>query len=110
MRENIERNESAEEREIEINIGELLKAYRNNILLILIVPLILGILFFIANKFFVKPVYEARSTIIIGRTENTNKTGQDNITYNEVLTNQKLVPTYSEIAKSKNALTQVIKN
>lgn len=53
------------------------------------------------------PVYQASTTIVIAKSDNTNNS---TATLNDVNTSQKLTTTYSEIAKSELVLNQVIEN
>ena len=60
----------------------------------------------ILSFFIIKPEYQAFSTLMIGKPQGYYET----IEYNDVLLNEKLVSTYSEIAKSRTVSTEVIKN
>ncbi|MDW8802589.1 Wzz/FepE/Etk N-terminal domain-containing protein [Clostridium sp. A1-XYC3] len=52
----------------------------------------------ILSFFVIKPTYEAKSTIIVGKPQGNEKNG--NVQYNDVMMYQNLVKTYAEIAKS----------
>ena len=54
-----------------------------------------------------KPEYQARTTIVIAKSENANNAAA---TLNDVNASQKLTTTYSEIAKSELVLNQVVDN
>lgn len=56
--------------------------------------------------YIVKQEYEAFSTLMIGKPQGYYET----IEYNDILLSQKLVSTYSEIAKSRTVSNEVIKN
>lgn len=47
----------------------------------------------------IKPTYEAKTTIVIGKADGTNDKSQYN--YNDIMMFQKLVKTYSQIGKSR---------
>ena len=57
---------------------------------------------------FVKPKYKASTTLVLAQNDVMVQDGNAGITQTEVTLNQKLVPTYSELIKTKNVLRQVI--
>lgn len=87
----------------EINLIEVLEYYKNKLIWILasiLVVILLGNIFTIATRV---PMYKSNTTILlVGSNEKVNQ--------NDVSLNNNLVPTYSEIIKSRNVLNQVIKN
>lgn len=92
----------------EINLLEVLKTLKKHIVTILLTSILFGLIFFAYNKFFVKPIYEANTTIMIREQKNDSK--EKSISYNDVMVNQKLVATYSEIIKSREIISRVISN
>ncbi|MDO4526642.1 MAG: polysaccharide biosynthesis tyrosine autokinase, partial [Candidatus Saccharibacteria bacterium] len=54
-----------------------------------------------------KPVYQAQTTIVIAKSDNTTNAAS---TLNDVNASQKLATTYGEIAKSELVLNQVVEN
>ena len=87
----------------EINLIEVLEYYKNKLIWIvatILVVILLGNIFTIATRV---PMYKSNTTILlVGSNEKVNQ--------NDVSLNNNLVPTYSEIIKSRNVLNQVIKN
>ena len=87
----------------EINLIEVFEYYKNKLIWILasiLVVILLGNIFTIATRV---PMYKSNTTILlVGSNEKVNQ--------NDVSLNNNLVPTYSEIIKSRNVLNQVIKN
>lgn len=85
--------------DISINLRDLAYALKKRAKLILAVTigatLISGVLTFSV----IKPTYEAKTTIVIGKADGTNDKSQYN--YNDIMMFQKLVKTYSEIGKSR---------
>lgn len=59
------------------------------------------------DTMFKKPVYQAQTTIVIAKSDNTSNSAS---TLNDVNVSQKLTTTYGEIAKSELVLNQVIDN
>lgn len=57
------------------------------------------------SKFVMKPVYEAKVTLIIGRTPSSQ---YEKINYDDILAYQKLIKTYSELAKSRIVAEETI--
>lgn len=73
------------------------------VLIILLSIITSGIL----SYYVLTPEYETFTTLMLGK---PNISREENIEYNDVLLNQKLVSTYGEIAKSKLVSKEVIKN
>lgn len=94
-----------DEIETEIDLLELLKVVKKNLLLLVTCTLIGMMIAFSFTFLFLPKTYRSVSTIYI---KPSVKEGVVN--YNEVLTNQKLTTTYSVIAKSKSVIDQVTKN
>lgn len=83
--------------EITIDLGELFRAVLKKRLLVVIITTAFVIISLFISLFIISPVYEATTSIIIG------KSPSDNIeySYNDVLLYQKSANTYVEIAKSR---------
>lgn len=94
--------------EQEIDLLEIWQAIRKRIIFILLSMIIVGGLTFAVNKLIIPAKYEAKTTMIIGKPKDTSA-NQNNIEFNDVMVNQKLVTTYSEIIKSRSIADQVIK-
>lgn len=93
----------------EIDLKELSYIVLKNWKLIIIIVLVSMILVASVSFFLLDKEYQSYTTLMLGRPK--DYTGQDNatdITYNQVLLNQKLVTTYGEIAKSKVITSEVI--
>ncbi len=87
----------------EINLGELLKYYKRNIILIVsftVLVLGAGILYSVNFK---TPMYNSTSTIVIATDE-----GLSSGNTNEITMNQKLVDTYKQIIKSRTVIEKTI--
>ncbi|CDF57715.1 YveK family protein [Thermobrachium celere] len=93
------------EQEMTIDLTELFAIIKKRIWLIIAITLATTLISAVLSFFVLKPVYEAKISIIIGRAEIGEKVKTD---YNEVLMYQKLVKTYAEIAKSKTVVEKTI--
>lgn len=91
----------------EINIKEFFSYLKHYILafIIVIILAIGGVVTY--DLMFKKPVYQARTTIVIAKADNSSSAAS---TLNDVNVSQKLTSTYGEIAKSELVLNQVISN
>ncbi|MBU3200982.1 polysaccharide biosynthesis tyrosine autokinase [Clostridium estertheticum] len=83
------------EEENYINIKDFLKIIRKRIKLIVLITVFATIITGIVSFYVLKPVYEAKCTVIVG------KDSTDKITASEVTMYQDLIQTYSQIAKSR---------
>ncbi len=98
-----EKFNQTEEAGTEIDLLELLKVIRINLIL-LIVCTALGMgLAFGYTKLFVDPTYSSVSTVYI-----KPSVDEGVVNYNELITNQKLTDTYTQIAKSNRVLDRVV--
>lgn len=91
----------------EIDLKEIFYIFWNKKVLILAVVIVFIGIGVVYSKYFVKPDYEAKSTLVL--TKNTSS-DDATITQSEVTLNQKLVATYTEVVKSTKVLRQVISN
>ena len=93
----------------EIDLKEILLAFWNRkiqIILIILACILIGIVYEIK---FITPEYTASTTLVLATSENATTTG-NTITTTDITLNSKLISTYSELIKSKNVLRTVIKN
>ncbi|MDO5480712.1 MAG: Wzz/FepE/Etk N-terminal domain-containing protein, partial [Candidatus Saccharibacteria bacterium] len=91
----------------EINIKDFF-IYLKHYIFAFIVMIILAVGGVVAYDFLIKkPVYQANTTIVIAKSDNTNNAAS---TLNDVNASQKLATTYGEIAKSELVLNKVVSN
>ncbi|MDD2414534.1 MAG: Wzz/FepE/Etk N-terminal domain-containing protein [Eubacteriaceae bacterium] len=93
----------------EISLQEIIDLLRDNIKFIISMTLICVVLVGVFTLFFVDKKYSSSTTLIVGKPEGYSQTS-DSSTYSEVMTNQQLVGTYSEIAKSDSVMSKVATN
>lgn len=86
------------------DIMKLLKAIRRNILYIILAALICGMAAFMYTKLFVKPMYQATTTVIIQTRQEKN----GNVTVDQINSASMLANTYMEIVTSRTVLNTVI--
>jgi len=87
---------------LELSIFEILALLRRNIWLILSLTIVFGALTYGYSKLLIKPTYQSSATVFIQPKVNANQ-----ISYNDLLTNQKLIDTYTQIAKSNLVVNEV---
>lgn len=85
---------------------EYLHIIKKRLWIILLVTIIAALCAGLYSKFMMTPVYEAKSSLIIGKTPNSET---DKVQYNDILMYQKLVKTYGELAKSRVVADETIK-
>lgn len=95
--------------EKEISLQEILDLLRENARFIIGLTLACVIIVGLFTVFFVSKKYSSNTTLIVGKPEGYAETN-DSATYSQVMTNQQLVGTYSEIAKSDSVMTKVVSN
>lgn len=95
--------------EEEISLHEILDLLRDNWKFIVGLTVVAVLIAGIFTTFFIAPKYSSSTTLIVGKPEGYSEAGSS-ATYNDVLTNQKLVGTYSEIAKSESIMSKVASN
>lgn len=93
----------------EISLFELWAGIKKRLAWIILATIVLGVTAFGVSKFLIQPKYQAQATMLIGKPADYNTQNQG-IKYNDILLNQKLVSTYSEIIKSRGIAQQVIDN
>jgi capsular polysaccharide biosynthesis protein len=93
----------------EVSIKELffILAKRKKVILLITIVSILasGIVSF----FILTPEYETFTTLMVGKPKDYGSSDSQ-LDYNDVLLNQKLVPTYGQLVKSRLVTDEVIKN
>ncbi len=87
----------------EINLKELYDYFKERLVLILTIVLVVVVLGSAYSIFFKTPLYQSTSKILLGSANGTYTTS-------DVTLNASLVKTYSEIAKSDLVVSQVINN
>lgn len=90
---------------VKTELLEYLDIMRKRIWLVLVITTVAAIISGVYSIFVTTPVYEAKSSLIIGRTPNNQA---DNIQYDDILMYQKLVKTYGELAKSRLVAKETI--
>ena len=82
---------------------------RKRWLLVAALPLIAALTSAIISFFILKPVYQASTTLVVGKkAEATNQQPSQLLDYNVLLANQQLAKTYETIAKSRTVEAAVI--
>jgi succinoglycan biosynthesis transport protein ExoP len=89
----------------QIEIKDYLNIIRKRILLVLFIIIFPTLITGLLSFYVLKPVYEAKSTIIVGK----DNTDTDTITQGEVVMYQNLIKTYSEIGRSRIVAENAIK-
>jgi len=90
----------------EINLKELWHYFMSKIHII-IIAMMLGVLLGNIYLFFIQtPMYKSTTSLVLVNETSANTT----ITQNDILLNNNLVQTYSEIIKSRKVLSQVVRN
>lgn len=91
--------------EVEIDLGELLKVLKTNLLMIIIVSLFVSGVGLFSSLFLIDKKYSSEATIYI----TPRITEQGTIDYNSIQTNSKMVNNYMEILKGETILAKVAK-
>lgn len=96
----------------EIDLKELFEIFwakKIQILLVVLIFIVMGVVYTMG---FTTPKYSSSTTLVLAmsETKESNDTLNNSITTTDVTLNAKLVPTYSELVKSKNILREVISN
>ena len=90
----------------EINLMEFFDYYLARVVYVIATILAFVLLGSIYSFVIKKPLYQSSTTVVLARSnDDTQK-----YTQSDVLLNQNLVPTYSNIIKSRSVLRQVINN
>jgi len=88
-----------------IDLLELLHIIRKRLWVIVLITVMAVAVSGVLSFFFLDKIYETSTTLMVSKAQNENV---NVLQYNDVLLNQKLVKTYSEIAKSDRVLDKVI--
>lgn len=96
----------------EIDLKELFEIFwakKIQIILVVLIFIVMGVVYTMG---FTTPKYSSSTTLVLAmsETKESNDTLNNSITTTDVTLNAKLVPTYSELVKSKNVLREVISN
>ena len=99
------------EQEQELDLIQYWEVIRKRWAIVVIIPLIAALTSGIVSFFLIKPVYDAATTLIVGKkASDVNQTTQQSlIDYQVLLANQQLAKTYAMIAKSRSVEADVIK-
>lgn len=89
--------------EVEIDLGELFKVLKQNILTILVISLLCAVIGLFSSIFLVDEKYSSEATIYI----TPKVTEQGTIDYNSIQTNSRMVNNYMEILKGETILAKV---
>ena len=92
----------------EVNIKEFFKYVRKYVLVIALVAITFCSFALIYSVYIKKDMYESNTTLVLTKSTSTVDQASGTITQNDILLNQKLVSTYSELIKSKLVLNQGI--
>lgn len=88
----------------EINITEIIKFLKKRILVVVVSALVFLIMGCLYTMYFQTPKYQSQTTLLLLK---ANEDINNTYTQNDVLMNQNLITTYSEIIKSKKVLNKV---
>ena len=88
-----------------MDLREILQIIYKKLWFIILVTLVCIISSGIISFFVLDSIYEASTTLMVSKTRDDQSS---NLQYNDILMNQKLVKTYSEIVKSNRVLEKVI--
>lgn len=95
------------EEEMTLDLGELLDIIKKRIKLIAIITIASTVVSGIVSLFFIKPTYEAKSSIIIGKLPDSKN---QSLEYNDIMMYKQMIKTYSEIAKSRTVAEKTIES
>ena len=94
----------------EINIKDFF-IYLKKYILAFVVAIILAVgAVIIYDTMFKQSVYQAQTTVVIAKSDESGSNSDSAVNLNDINASQKLVTTYSEIAKSELVLNKVIEN
>lgn len=95
------------EEEMTLDLGELLDIIKKRIKLIAIITIASTIVSGIFSLFFIKPTYEAKSSIIIGKVPESKN---QSLEYSDIMMYKQMIKTYSEIARSRTVAEKTIES
>ncbi len=93
----------------EISLRQVFYIFKKRAWMIAVSTILALVLSAILSFFIIAPKYETFTTLMVGKPQeyDTNTSGID---YNDVLLNQKLVPTYGELVRSRLVADEVIRS
>lgn len=92
----------------QIDIKRMIEIVLDRIVLILIITLVSGLVFFAVSYYFVTPKYESSITMYVNnRSESASDERETKTLSSDITASQQLVPTYIEMLKSNNVLEAV---
>lgn len=94
----------------ELDIKEVGYAFWKNKAYIIIAAVLGVAIGLVYSNFLVEPLYKSSTTLVLSKPSSMTSSGSSSITQTDVLLNQKLVATYSEIVKSRTIAKTVIEN
>ncbi|MTK12206.1 MAG: capsular biosynthesis protein [Clostridiaceae bacterium] len=90
------------EEELTLDLRDFFYIIRKRMKLIFIITITCTLISGILSFFVIKPTYEAKTSIVIGKTDTgSGSADKSQYNYNDVMMFQKLVKTYAEIGKSR---------
>lgn len=89
----------------EINILDIIKYFKKNIIIVIATAIVFAIAGALYTVYLQVPKYKSQTTLLLLK---SNESVGSTYTQSDVLMNQNLVTTYSEIIKSKKVLNRVI--
>ncbi|MDD2235035.1 MAG: Wzz/FepE/Etk N-terminal domain-containing protein [Desulfitobacteriaceae bacterium] len=97
--------------EEEIDLRRYWEVLKKRWLLIVVLPLVAAIISGVVSFYFLKPVYQASATLIVGQKVSDSSetlTAERMLNYNMLMANQLLARTYETIAKSRTVEQKVL--
>ncbi|MBR3138191.1 polysaccharide biosynthesis tyrosine autokinase [Candidatus Saccharibacteria bacterium] len=94
----------------EINIKDFFNYLKHYILAFIILAIVAVGGTIIYDTVIKQPIYQAQTTVVVANADGTNLENSSAATLNDINASQKLVTTYSEIAKSELVLNRVVEN
>lgn len=95
--------------EQEIDLLQLWEALKRRWIIVVVMTLIAALTSGVVNYFILDPVYEASTTLIVGKKASEDQQASQLLDNNVLQANKQLALTYSEIAKSRTVEENVIK-
>lgn len=87
--------------EMTLDLKDLFYIIKKRTKLILIITITCTLVSGILSFFVIKPTYEAKTSIVIGKTDSGPSSDKTQFNYNDIMMFQKLVKTYAEIGMSR---------
>jgi len=95
------------EEEVTIDLRDLFLILRKHVKLIMFITIACTITSGVISFFVIKPTYEAKTSIVIGKSVSNSTDGYNS---SDVVMYQKLIATYAEIAKANDVAVDAIKS